>query len=995
MVCPKFEWAAAGYNEVPGADYGDGFCFDIAALPDGGSIMVGGFRTEIQFGDSIFTSNPLSAQPYLEDGFVAKADTSGEWEWAFQSTGVSRNPIIAVEYSETDQTVVVLGKFENSSEFEFAGVSFNNQGNGGFVAKIDLAGNVLWVKQLYKAWPMDLALRTDGGIVVMMDALVGTIEGDVTINLPTGHTFCLLHFSSVGQYVSNISHPGTDFEHLNYEKTHRLSIDESNNLLFALSIDETNQSWNVGGLNYTPLGSWDLVLAKINTSGAFEWGFDVSSTSVDQLYDLVMKGDTVVLSSKHFGSVANLDAFTPTQNSRDVVAYFDSNGNLLDYYETFSKVNLAYSSAGFYVAGFKATNKVVRFNNANISSGSHCFVAKVDNGFNLEWYAKNISTVTNTSVLCADVNENGSSIQLGGETKQTATFGESTIGGTQEELPFTASVMLSESIMQAPTVAEIACGEQVSIEVEGQGVWNFDVENSSDYSASYSNGNGIITGSPSSTEFIIISAEDACDNILLDTVDIIVNPNPVTPSSTTSSLPCGSEVELSASLQSPVLNTDFEWSVSSSTVGSGVPYADSPSTTTTYTVTATTPNGCESEDEITITVLDNPVSVSSSQNNIACGTQITLSAELDESVSGTTYEWSDGNITLPGNSSSIDVSPGETTTYTVVATTPNDCESTDQVTINVSNPNPPDPGIYSTTGNFFLCDNGLTISAASNFASYQWSTGATTQSITVNDTGYYSVQVYDIGGCAGTDSVHVIPMTEILTPGGTILCSEQSGQTLLLDAGSGFESYSWNTGEATQSIEVDVTGNYTCTITLNGCSYTANVEVTQNSGTATADFNDVTNGLTVSFEAIGNGISFVAWDFGDGNTSTELNPTHTYAEAGTYTVTLSLTDVCGNSASHSATISVSPIGVLERDKLQFNLYPNPSNGEFTIEFQERIVNTATVEIFGMLGTLVFQQALPIETESISFRISDFDSASYILKIESTDKVGYRLLNVVN
>ncbi|MCI5140130.1 MAG: PKD domain-containing protein, partial [Candidatus Electrothrix sp. AR1] len=38
------------------------------------------------------------------------------------------------------------------------------------------------------------------------------------------------------------------------------------------------------------------------------------------------------------------------------------------------------------------------------------------------------------------------------------------------------------------------------------------------------------------------------------------------------------------------------------------------------------------------------------------------------------------------------------------------------------------------------------------------------------------------------------------------------------------------------------------------------------------------------------------WDLGDGNTTTEQNPTHSYAEGGTYSVRLIVTDDAGDSA---------------------------------------------------------------------------------------------------
>src|SRR5690606_4949840 len=58
-----------------------------------------------------------------------------------------------------------------------------------------------------------------------------------------------------------------------------------------------------------------------------------------------------------------------------------------------------------------------------------------------------------------------------------------------------------------------------------------------------------------------------------------------------------------------------------------------------------------------------------------------------------------------------------------------------------------------------------------------------------------------------------------------------------------------------------------------------------------------------TYDPDGDDISF-SWDFGDGNTSTEANPTHTYTENGEYRVTLVVTDSTGRSATWNRTIVV-------------------------------------------------------------------------------------------
>lgn len=57
------------------------------------------------------------------------------------------------------------------------------------------------------------------------------------------------------------------------------------------------------------------------------------------------------------------------------------------------------------------------------------------------------------------------------------------------------------------------------------------------------------------------------------------------------------------------------------------------------------------------------------------------------------------------------------------------------------------------------------------------------------------------------------------------------------------------------------------------------------------------NGLTVTFTNTSSLATSYSWDFGDGNTSTEENPTHTYAGAGIYTVVLAATNNAGSSTA--------------------------------------------------------------------------------------------------
>ena len=149
------------------------------------------------------------------------------------------------------------------------------------------------------------------------------------------------------------------------------------------------------------------------------------------------------------------------------------------------------------------------------------------------------------------------------------------------------------------------------------------------------------------------------------------------------------------------------------------------------------------------------------------------------------------------------------------------------------------------------------------------------------------------------------------------------------DPDGSITSYSWNFGDGNSSTEANPThtynaaGNYTATLTVTdnqGATGTDNVAITVNapsnqSPVANASANPQSGEapLLVSFSSAGSNdpdgsIASYAWNFGDGNSSTEANPTHTYNAAGNYTATLTVTDNLGATGNASVNISVSPAG---------------------------------------------------------------------------------------
>lgn len=128
-------------------------------------------------------------------------------------------------------------------------------------------------------------------------------------------------------------------------------------------------------------------------------------------------------------------------------------------------------------------------------------------------------------------------------------------------------------------------------------------------------------------------------------------------------------------------------------------------------------------------------------------------------------------------------------------------------------------------------------------------------------------------------------------------------------------SYSWDFGDNGTSTDKDpqhtysTGGVYTVQLTASGpggnSSITKTVNIQSPSG-PTANFNFSGNGgqapCVVTFSDASSGATSWSWDFGDGQTSTLQNPTHTYTTGNSFSVQLTVT---GPNGSNSITKSVS------------------------------------------------------------------------------------------
>jgi hypothetical protein len=123
------------------------------------------------------------------------------------------------------------------------------------------------------------------------------------------------------------------------------------------------------------------------------------------------------------------------------------------------------------------------------------------------------------------------------------------------------------------------------------------------------------------------------------------------------------------------------------------------------------------------------------------------------------------------------------------------------------------------------------------------------------------------------------------------------------------------------------------------------------------------------------------WTFGDDSTSTEESPVHVFAQDGNYTVTLTVTNGCGEDAV-TQVISTTTIGIDESDEITFSLFPNPTTDVLNLRADKDLNEELRMEIVSVSGQLIrTQQLIRMSSRQIqSIDINGLAGGIYFLRI---------------
>ncbi len=384
----------------------------------------------------------------------------------------------------------------------------------------------------------------------------------------------------------------------------------------------------------------------------------------------------------------------------------------------------------------------------------------------------------------------------------------------------------------------------------------------------------------------------------------------------------------------------------------------------TYSVIVSSAPNCFATDSITITILPSPVS-NLAADTLACdGTTITL----DAGAGFDTYEWSTGST-----DQTLDVTVSGT--YAVTITNSIGCESLDSIVVTFEGPAFLELGPDQT-----ICDGTATVlDAGAGMASYLWNDGSDSQMLLVFANGTYSVTITSFAGCISQDSVSVSVLNSPVVSLGTdtTLCA---GDSIVLDAGAGFNAYTWSDGTFAQTITVTNPGLYTIVVTDgNNCNGTDDIEVLFYAPVPVPVITQNLNTLQSS-AATGNQWYSVPGGLIPGETNQTFNP----AQDGTYYVIV--TDSNGCVSPQSADFIFVLDGLNSVGDFQFSMMPNPATDFVSITTTALAGTSLSLQVSDILGKIVYQnENVPSGTYKLD--VTTFVDGIYIIKMNAN---GYQV-----
>lgn len=480
----------------------------------------------------------------------------------------------------------------------------------------------------------------------------------------------------------------------------------------------------------TLVGLRGAVSTNTPAVGNVVYGVLLSSTGA-----ILASSSNVTITAAMLGTFVNFNFATPQVLSPATTYYFG--------FAQTANTALGYFPAGTYGTNYLQPNL---YYVTALTGGALTPIANNFGFFGIEGvfnHTVNVSATSQTvncgasAVLTATSNTNYNwstgastssiSVTTATTTSQFTVSATNTLGCTSSKVVTLTVLPLPLSIAVSPTL--VCAGNTVSLTAGGAANFTWSAG-----STATINGAQISDAPTSNTSYSLAAADpNGCAS---NTVfALTVNPLPnVNLSSTNASVCAGNTIALFASGSA----STYSWS----TGQTGSSITPIPASNTTYSLFGFSALGCVKTVTTGVTV-DSFTPTVTSSTAICEGQSIQLTA-----TGATTVLWNTGSVF-----SSISVTPGVTTSYTVTGRGPNSCVGSAITTVSVN----PTPSLLASASRTSICKGEKSVLTATGATSYTWSTGASGFSLSLTPTiaiqQTYSVTGNNEFGCESTTTV--------------------------------------------------------------------------------------------------------------------------------------------------------------------------------------------------------------------------------------------------
>jgi len=454
---------------------------------------------------------------------------------------------------------------------------------------------------------------------------------------------------------------------------------------------------------------------------------------------------------------------------------------------------------------------------------------------------------------------------------------------------------------------------------------------------------------------VTVTHYDGCSSS--DSTLVVEQPLPVIKDTLVTLAGCGSKNgSIVLEMEHPVDQYDFSWKQfpgNTTNEALNLPFG-------VYEVTITSrETGCVLTSKISVNEDNAPaVGIRSSVIGKACpGAKITLTAE-----GAVQYLWENPEGLV---SSTVEVAPWQTTTYRVEGysldpVTQQKCSAFGEITIEVFPFNLPDLGAdhIGCQGDTIELDGG------NEYTAWKWSNNETTRLINITETTPNLIlYATDNNKCILTDTTNITikPLPEINLGPDITQCK---ADPLILTGGPG-DYYYWDTGDTTQQIQVNESGNYHLTIRKNGCINNDSIQVTIKPLPEVHLPADTTVCVSEPITLNGGTGDSYLWSTGETTSDISVNT------SGIYTLTINL-DGCKNSDEIDLTIKPLPEVNLGRDTVLCKSSPISLSGGTGDSYAWSTGATSpsiTVNETGIY-TLSISKLGCLNSDTVSIRVND-------------------------